>query len=335
MKTVSLNVENLCVPCGCRCRHCLLAYDGTVIGAGYEQGKRFARRMAAESPIKFNYYIGFCMDTPMLFDYIAFCQEIGSPGGRFLQMNGFRERPCDEIERLMERIKGSGVELIDLTFYGLPDYHDAFAGRPGDFRLLTEMLAAANKARLPVNISVPVFEDNAGQIERLFDILSEYQTDNTSLYLPHSKGRGWFMEPQRLKKFTLEQLPPSVQAHMPKVKTQSECQWLSENVFPEPDRRCLTLSLTPDNFERYNNMSAEEIIGELEMLDDAFYAAVPSAEELAKLYGNPFGDRLFRYRDLVLLWTNRYVRENGLQLHDMTDERGHFSTRQSAPEKSD
>lgn len=119
-----------------------------------------------------------------------------------------------------------------------------------------------------------------------------------------------------------------VQAHMPKVKTQSEGQWLSENVFPEPDKRCLTLSLTPDNFERYNNMSAEEIIGELERLDDAFYAAVPSAEELARLYGNPLGDRLFRYRDLVLLWTKRYVRENGLRLHDMTDERGHFSTRQ-------
>lgn len=328
MKTVSLNVENLCVPCGCRCRHCLLAYDGTVIGAGYEQGKRFARRMAAESPIKFNYYIGFCMDTPMLFDYIAFCQEIGSPGGRFLQMNGFRERPYDEIELLMERIKNTNVELIDLTFYGLPDYHDAFAGRPGDFRFLTKMLTAANKAQLSVHISVPITEENAGQIECLFDILSEYKTDGMSLYLPHSKGRGWFMEPKRLKKSTLEQLPPTVQAHMPKVKTQSEAQWLSENVFPEPGERYLTLSLTPDNFERYNNLSAEKIVNELEMLDDTFYDAIPSAEELAKLYGNSFGDRLFRYRDLVLLWTKRYVRENSLKLHDMTDERGHFSIRQ-------
>lgn len=268
------------------------------------------------------------MDTPMLFDYIAFCQEIGSPGGRFLQMNGFRKRPYDELERLMEQIKNAGVELIDLTFYGLPDYHDAFACRPGDFRFLTKLLTAAEKARLPVNISVPITEENAGQIECLFDILAEYKTDGMSLYLPHSKGRGWLMESKRLKKFTLEQLPPSVQAHMPKVKTQSEGQWLSEKVFPEPDRRYLTLSLTPDNFERYNHMSAEKMIGELEMLDDAFYDAVPPAEELAKLYGDPLGDRLFRYRDLVLLWTKRYVRENSLTLHDMTDERGHFSVRQ-------
>ena len=328
MKTVAFNMENLCVPCGCRCRHCLLGYDGNTVGVGYEQGKDLARRLAAQSPIQFSYYIGFCMDTPMLFDYIAFCQEIGSPGGRFLQMNGFRERPQDGVEGLMEQIKSSGVELIDLTFYGLPEYHDAFAGRREDFSLLTKMLKAANNARLPVNISAPITEDNAGQIERLLDILSEYKTDNISLYLPHAKGRGRFLEEKRLRVSTLEQLPPMVRAHMPKVKTQSEAQWLSENEFPEPDKRYLTLSLTPDNFERYSDMSAEEIIGELEALDDAFYAVVPPAAELARLYGDPSGDKLFRYRDLVLLWTKRYVRENGLKLHDMTDERGHFSVRQ-------
>lgn len=328
MKTVSFSIENLCVPCGCRCRHCLLGYDGNTIGAGYEQGKNLARRIAAESPIEFTYYIGFCMDTPMLFDYIAFCREIGSPGGRFLQMNGFRERSYSEIEGLMEQIKSSGVELIDLTFYGLSDYHDAFAGRQGDFRFLTQMLTAANKAQLPVNISVPITEDNAGQIERLFDFISAYKTDGLSLFLPHSKGRGWFMESKRLKKSTLEQLPPSVQAHMPKVKTQSEAQWLSKNEFPEPDKRYLTLALSSDNFERYSGMSAEKIIGELEMLDDTFYAAVPPVAELAKLYGNPAGDRLFRYRDLVLLWIKRYVHESGLRLHDMTNERGNFSIRQ-------
>ena len=300
MKTLSFNVENLCVPCGCRCRHCLLRYDGNTIGVGYERGKDLARRLAAESPIQFFYYIGFCMDTPMLFDHIAFCREIGSPGGRFLQMNGFRERPYDEIEGLMEQIKSSGVELIDLTFYGLPEYHDAFAGRRGDFRLLTEMLKAANSARLPVEISAPITEDNAGQFQHLLDILSEYKTDSINLYLPHAKGRGWFLEEKRLKKSTLEQLPPSVRSLMLKVKTQSEAQWLSEDEFPEPDRRHLTLSLTPDNFERYNGISAEEIIGELETLDDTFYAAIPPAAELTKLYGDPSGDRLFRYRDLVL-----------------------------------
>ncbi len=328
METISFSVENLCVPCACRCRHCLLGYDGNTIGAGYEQGKALARRLAAGSPVEFSYYIGYCMDTPALFDYIAFCREIGSPGGQFLQMNGFRERPHDEFRDLMGQIRDAGVELIDLTFYGLPERHDAFAGRCGDFQLLIKMLTAANGAGLPVHISASITEDNAGELEGLFELLSGYKTESLSLFLPHSKGRGWFLEPRRLTKATLERLPMSVRAHMPKVKTQSEAQWLSEDEFPEPDKRYLTLSLTPENFERYSGMSAEEIVGELESLDDTFYAAVPPIAELAKLYGDPSGDRLFRYRDLALLWTKRYVRENGLTLHDMTDECGHFSVRE-------
>ena len=175
MKTVSLNVENLCVPCHCRCRHCLLGYDGGIVGAGYKRGRALARRIASESPVKFNYYIGFCMDTPELFDYIAFCREIDSPSGRFLQMNGFAGRTCGEIEVQMGRIRDAGVELIDLTFYGLPDYHDSFAGRAGDFKLLMRMFKAANAVQLPVHISVPITEENAGRMEGLFNILSEFR----------------------------------------------------------------------------------------------------------------------------------------------------------------
>lgn len=327
MKTVSLNMENLCVPCSCRCRHCLLRYDGSVAGAGYRRGKELAQRIASESPVRFNYYIGFCMDTPELFDYIAFCWETGSPSGRFLQMNGFAGRPYRETETLMGRIRDAGVELIDLTFYGLPDYHDSFAGRAGDFKLLTEMLKAANAVRLPVHISAPITEENAGQMEELFDLLSKFDTDSVGLYLPHAKGRGWLLESKRLRNSTLEQLPKSVRSHMPETRTQTEAQWLREGVFPEPEERHLTLSLTPENIAGYEGRSALDMIRELETLDDAFYAAVPPAAELAVLYGDPSGDKLFRYRDLTLFWTRKYVREHHILPHDMTDERGHFSVR--------
>ncbi len=328
MENVSLQMENLCVPCNCRCRHCLLAYDGHPVGAEYERGKALARRIAAESPVMFGYYIGYCMDTPMLFDHIAFCREIGSPAGRFLQMNGFRVRPDRDIRELMEQIKHAGVELIDLTFYGLPEYHDTFAGRRGDFRLLTAMLAAANEAGLPVFISAPITEENAGQVERLLDLLSAYKTEDIQFYLPHAKGRGRFLEEKRLRSATLDRLPPAVRARMPKVKTQSEAQWLAEGAFPEPETRSLTLSLTPENLARCASMSAPDMLADLEALDDAFYAAIPATSELARLYGDPSGDKLYRYRDLVLLWTKQYVRDNHITLHDMTDERGHFSVRQ-------
>ena len=304
-----------------------MGYNGGVAGAGYKRGKDLARRIASESPVKFNYYIGFCMDTPEHFDYIAFCRETGSSSGRFLQMNGFAGKLYGDIEVLMGRIRDAGVELIDLTFYGLPDYHDSFAGRAGDFELLMKMLKAANAVQLPAHISAPITEENAGQMEGLFDILSKFNTDSIGLYLPHAKGRGWLLEPKRLRNSTFEQLPMPVRLHMPKIRTQTEAQWHHEGVFPEPEERCLTLSLTSKNIGRYEGISALDMIKELETLDDAFYAAVPPAAELAGLYGDPAGDKLYRYRDLVLFWTRKYVRENNIALHDMTDERGHFSVR--------
>ncbi len=328
MKTELLSEENLCVPCGCRCRHCLLGFDGGVPGAGYARGKDLARRLKGESPVRFTYYIGFCMDTPELLDYIAFCREMGFPGGSFLQMNGFAKRPYPELERLMGDVRDAGVELIDLTFYGLPEYHDRFAGRAGDFALLTDMLRAAGAVRLPVHISGPLTEENAGQAEGLLDLLAGYDTENIRFYLPHAKGRGWFLEPARLRKSTLDLLPHAVRDRMPRVATQTEADWLRRRDFPEPESRYLTLSVTAENIGKYEKMPAADILAELESLDDAFWSAVPSAAELARLYGDADSDRLFRYRDLVLLWTKRYVRDNKLTLHDMTDERGHFSVRE-------
>lgn len=321
-------MENLCVPCNCRCRHCLLGFDGGVCGAGFDRGGELARRVKGECGIRFTYYIGFCMDTPELFDYIALCRELDSPGGRLLQMNGFAKREYRELETLMGQIRDAGVELIDLTFYGTSEYHDRFAGRPGDFALLTDMLRAANAAGLPVQISAPITEENAWQMEKLLGLLGEYKTDSVRFYLPHAKGRGWFLEPKRLTGATLERLPESVRTHMPRVKTQTEAAWLREGFFPEPETRYLTLSLTPENIGKYERMTAGDMIAELEALDDAFYAAVPSASDLAALYGDPESDKLFRIRDLVLLWTKRYVREHNVTLHDMTDERGHFSARE-------
>ncbi len=327
MKTVFFSMENLCVPCGCRCRHCLLSYDGSTPGAEYHRGKEIARRVAAESTVPFSYYIGFCMDTPELLDYIAFCQEIGSPGGSFLQMNGLKIRAAEETQALVRQIREAGIQQIDCTFYGLPPYHDRFAGRSGDFDFLLSILRAAQAAALPVKCSIPITEENADQMETLLPLLEGYRPDEIRFFLPHSKGRGWHLEEQRLRASTLQKLPPSVQAHMPTVRTQTEAMWIAEGAFPAPSERYLTLSLTEENVAKYENMPAAEMLRELEDLDEAFYGAIPPASELAALYGDPHGEKLYRYRDLVLLWTKRFLRDHAPSLPDFTEERGHFSVR--------
>lgn len=65
----------------------------------------------------------------------------------------------------------------------------------------------------------------------------------------------------------------------------------------------------------------------LESLDDAFHAAMPSPAELALAVGQPENRQLFRWRDLLLAWQKRWQQLHPLTVHDMTDERSHFSVR--------
>ena len=46
MKTTSILMQTLCVPCLCHCRYCLLSWDRHLTGAPYERSATYARRFA-------------------------------------------------------------------------------------------------------------------------------------------------------------------------------------------------------------------------------------------------------------------------------------------------
>ena len=43
MKTISINVMNLCVPCENRCRYCLLSYSGKTTGVDFDRSAEYAK----------------------------------------------------------------------------------------------------------------------------------------------------------------------------------------------------------------------------------------------------------------------------------------------------
>lgn len=330
MKTVSFGIANYCVPCQAHCRYCLLSSRGCAAGVDFWDGLTFARRVLGEfsekrPDLSCYYYIGYCMDTPQLMAYIAFCREYHSPGARFLQMNGFAFRSASELQALMCGIRESGVQLIDLTFYGTEEYHDRFAGRTGDFSFLLQMLAAANQAGLPVNISIPLLRENLDQMMDLRRILSAHQAEKFAYFLPHSKGRGKLLQSQRITKREFDLLPEEIRRSFQTVKHQTEAAWIASGDMPEPEKRNLTLVLTPENLPRFGRMSAEEILSEMETLDDSYLMQIPPARELAKRYGDPKNEQIFRLRDLLLKWQQAYIAESGYKVFDMRDETHHFS----------
>ena len=330
MRTVSFNIANYCVPCHAHCRYCLLSSCGQVSGVDYRRGEALAHRVLTElaekrPDISGSFYIGYCMDTVDLRDYIRFSGEHWSPGASFLQMNGFGFREATELLSMMQRIREEGVRLIDLTFYGTEEYHDCFAGRKGDFRFVLQMVSAAIQSDLPVNISIPLLRSNLDQMDDLRSILSGFPVARYSYFLPHSKGRGKTLQDQRITRQEFEKLPGEIREAFWKIPHQTEAEWIAAGKWEKLEKRNLTLVLTEDNIQTLESMKAADIISQLETMDDRYLSQLPTIPELAEKYGDPDNDQLFRYRDLLLKWQQQFIADAGNTIYDMHDETHHFS----------
>ena len=68
-----------------------------------------------------------------------------------------------------------------------------------------------------------------------------------------------------------------------------------------------------------------ETLAELEAMDDRYLQEMPPVQELARMYGDPQNQQLFRIRDLALIWQQRHIAETGNRIYDMHDETHSFS----------
>ena len=332
MKTVSINICNLCVPCENRCRYCLLSWDGKLRGVDYERSAAYAKRfydsLKENRPdLSFAFYFGYSMEHPKLPETVDFLREICSPGGQFLQFDGMKMRNDRQIQELLTDLKAHGIEVIDLTFYGTREYHDRFAARQGDFDYMLRILEIANTIGLPVNCGIALNHENAHQAGDLLEQLRQYRLNRIFAFVPHGEGRGENLEPVRFRLSDYEALPESVKTVFNRMKFRPEGEWVREGNFSTPRKRMLTVGLTPENVEFFENLSFSDTIAYLEKLDDEYYNAIPSLPDLAEGYGDPNCDRFYSERDLYLKYQRRYIRENRLNLPDMNDERQCFSRR--------
>lgn len=331
MKTVSINVMNLCVPCENRCRYCLLSYDGKVNGVDYKRSvgyaKRFYEWLKENRPdLSFLFGFGYSMEHPELLNAIDFCRSIGSATGEFLQFDGMRFRTDEELETLLRQLKEHGIKLIDLTFYGTESYHDRFAARTGDYRLMINTLQQANKVGLDVTVSIPITHENVDQMDELIAEMKHYHTQRITCFVPHSEGRGRLLDSVRFSKEDYEKLSENVRKRLNTNRFKTEKEWLQSG-FPVNEKRVLTVTLRPENIDFFEGQTFEETIAYLEKLDDDYYATIPMVEDLAKIYGDPDGDRFYSARDLYLNYQRRYIADNGIAIYDINDERQCFSRR--------
>lgn len=332
MKTVSVNVMDLCIPCANRCRYCLLSYDGRVNGAEPDRAMDYARRFAAwlrenRPEVRFLFGWGYSMEHPRLPDLIRFARELGCVTGEFLQFDGMAFRSEPELERFLTVLKGEGIRLIDLTFYGTEAYHDRFAARQGDYRLMMDTLKASNRVGMDVSVSIPLTRENVDQLDDLLRELGRYETVRTACFIPHAEGRGGLLDPIRLTLDELEGLPPKQQRLLNRIRFRTEGEWVRERDLPREESRVLTFTLTNENLPKLERMGFAGAMEYLEGLDDAYHRAVPDFETLLRLYGDPEGRALYSMRDLHQHYQRRYIADHALELYDIHDERQCFVRR--------
>lgn len=326
MKTTAIMLQTLCVPCHCHCRYCLLSWDGTTIGADYARSEDYARRFydwvrANRPELRFSFSFGYSMEHPDLFRAVEFLRSIGSPGAEFLQFDGMRRRDRAELGALTAGLAARGVKHLNFTFYGQEAYHDRFAARRGDFRLMLDTADAALGAGLRVSAGIPLTRENARQVHSLAGLLREHGFASIRLFVPHGEGRGAALEPVRLTRAELEGLEDEDKALLNREVYRTEAEWLRPGALTPAERRALLISLTPENLDRFEAAGFAEVIREVEELDEAYYAALPAPEALAARYGDPEGGSFYSRRDLYHLYQKQYIADQGLRLYDVTDER--------------
>jgi MoaA/NifB/PqqE/SkfB family radical SAM enzyme len=266
------------------------------------------------------------MEHPDLLGAIDFCHSIGSATGEFLQFDGMKFRTDAELETLLQQLKDHGIKLIDLTFYGTESYHDRFAARTGDYRLMMNTLVQANKIGLDVTVSIPITHENVNQLDDLIAELEQHGAQQIRCFVPHSEGRGRLLDPVRFSAEDYQNLSDDVRGRINWNRFKTESEWLKYG-FPVNEKRVLTVTLTPDNVGFFEGQSFADTIAYLEKLDDDYYAAIPTVGELAKIYGDPSGGRYYSARDLYLHYQRRYIADHNIEIYDINDEQQCFSRR--------
>ena len=332
MPTKSVMLQTLCVPCACRCRYCLLSWNGRTIGADYDRSQRFAERfydwLQRERPdISFHFSFGYSMDHPRLFDALDFLNGIGSVGGQFLQCDGMAFRTEKELNELLGGMKAHGAKHLNFTVYGTEAYHDRFAGRKGDHAYLLRMMESAAKIGFQVSVGVPLTKENVAQVAELLQILGAHGGEDVHLLIPHGEGRGAQLESIRLSLDDLSKISEHARDKLNRKVYQTEAEWCKIKGGEPEQNRLLLISLTDENMDRLERMSVSEIIREVEALDEAYYGAFPSFAALLDRYVDAGGQRLYSRRDLFHRCRRQYAKEHDSHIYDVTDERQSGSRR--------
>jgi len=322
-KIKSINIFNMCVPCACHCKYCLLNYERKIEGIDFKRSINYAIKFKDwlnknHPDIHFMYYFGYSMETRYLIDNIDILNRLNCPSTSFLQFNGMKMRSEEELKEYLILLKQKGIKLIDLTFHGNRDTHDSFADRKGDFDYLIRVLNASKEVGLESECGIAINKDNLLEIDDLVNKLASI-TNRIFIFTPHSMGKGTSIFDKKITISDLSKLSHNSKKYLNRDKNKTQSEWYNDNVIEE-NESLITLSLLPINIDKLEHENIEDTYNDLVKMDENFYSLIPSFKKLLSLYYDSSDIRLYTKKDLYTIYRRRYINDHKLDINDI-DER--------------
>ena len=165
ISTFMVSIDGM--PCTNRCQHCWTQGTSSHARVPAAQLTRVLDKLAevrAAGPQTAFFFYDEPTFHPQFVDLMEHAAAVGViPEDYFMATNGsILAQAPDET---WQRLKASGVQMLQFTFYGLAETHDAFAGRNSAFDHVVEAIRRANQHEIDWYAGVVVHPGSADELD--------------------------------------------------------------------------------------------------------------------------------------------------------------------------
>jgi len=236
-------------------------------------------------------------------------------------MGGIEFKTDDVLRPWLRERRDVGMEVIRLSLAGTQALHDKWVGRKGDFDFNLRAARKASEMGYKRDEWLLVSRSTIPHLEALVALLDD---------IPGRAYRGfrlltWGNAPRKLEareRITLdmfENLPGWVRKDFQHTAIlKSEREW-TEEVLKVPDEELaepyyLILNLDDALMERFETVSCDEIVSDLETRSRRIYDAIPTMKDLGARYGNRENDLMYWRSEMQQEWAGRFLEEERIEV---------------------
>jgi hypothetical protein len=330
-KVTSITIEANTSPCVNICRYCFVGdRDKLFAKFPFRRWMDFVQRFldwkaenGDEAPAIDHGFPGpsfnFDLETyGVLNDW--FIRRVGTPITG-IPLGGVRLLPPDQMRDWLKDRRAFGLTRIHASFSGHGPNHDRWVGRRGEFEFLISAFGLATQMGISTAATMFLTKSSLPELESLAAALDATGQDPVPKHirLVYYAGHGAHQEHERIDESDRAELPTFVREQLVHgLELHSEREWVPlvlNGSEPEPfSNVLLSLRLTPDNIDRLEALSCDEIVTELEAERRAFEARMPTFKWLAANCADTDGKRIYMKYDIFKLWRERYIQQAGIEV---------------------